>query len=395
MLCADWFMQLGNELGFPFSQYGASDYSYTVGSPNDFHVIAHFTETEPYLRFVSSDTSRQQEIDSLANQAESRIKQGNFGATVWYSATCSAPDYQISAPYTMGSMLERLSNQIRIVGWRRLGSSVLIAFEEELSSVWDPKNALFAPKALALVHLAVSAPCVGNFSSYVAHAALETIAAICAVALGRGVSLPPSVFPTRPEVVPELQTRQLDQSVLTLARKHVALDIFTLPDVPGGLECFQRLRSAFLTFDAAKQQEHDAVACVLYVVAAECLTTLNTPWRDSKLTKRFVDFFDLIMADELDQMVSHDGFEEIFGIRRGTRTAPALRRNMLEQIYEYRSGNLHAGLSPNYRGFTSVFNASESIRRALFADFAEGAILRYLHSPRSSIVGHPMYSKPT
>ena len=128
------------------------------------------------------------------------------------------------------------------------------------------------------------------------------------------------------------------------------------------------------------------------MVVAECLTTLRTPWRDSKLTKRFIEFFDALMPDELDQMVAHGNFETVFGIRRGTRTARALRREMLEQIYEYRSGNLHAGLRPSYRGFASGFDTGENIRRALFADFAEGAILRYLSSPRSSLVGHPKYS---
>ena len=152
----------------------------------------------------------------------------------------------------MGSFMERLSNQTRIVGWWRLGSNVLIEFAEELPNDWDPKNALLPPQALAHVHIAVPAPCVGNFSSHIAHAVLETTAAICSFALGRAVSLPPSAFPTRPEMAPGVQARQFDQSVLTLARKHVALDIFTLVGVPGGFECVQRLRSAFLTFDAAK-----------------------------------------------------------------------------------------------------------------------------------------------
>lgn len=392
MLCADWLMQLGRDAGLPFSQYGSRGDSFTIGSPNELNVIGHFTDAEPYLRFVSSDPSQQPLIDSLAIEAASRVKQGNVGSTVWHSATCPAPGYQIAAPFSMGSFMERLSNQTRIVGWRRLGSNVLIEFAEELPNDWDPKNALLAPKALAHVHIAVLAPCVGNFSSHIAHAVLETTAAICSFALGRAVSLPPSAFPTRPEMEPGVQARQFDQSVLTLARKHVALDIFTLVGVPGGFECFQRIRSAFLTFDSAKHQEHDAVACILYVVVAECLTTLPTPWRDSKLTKRFIEFFDALMPDELDQMVAHGNFETVFGIRRGTRTARALRREMLEQIYEYRSGNLHAGLRPSYRGFASGFDTGENIRRALFADFAEGAILRYLSSPRSSLVGHPNYS---
>jgi hypothetical protein len=209
----------------------------------------------------------------------------------------------------MGSFMERLGNQTRIVGWRRLGTNVLIEFAEELPKDWDPKNALFAPKALAHIHIAVPAPCVGNFSAHIAHSVVETAAAICSFALGRAVSLPPTVFPTRPAQIPDVSARQLDQTVLTLARKHVPLDIFSVVGAPGGLDHFQRLRSSLLTFDAAKRQEHDAVACILFVVVAECLTTLTTPWRDSQLTKRFIEFFDDLMPEELDQIVSHGNFE--------------------------------------------------------------------------------------
>jgi hypothetical protein len=392
MLCADWVSQLGREVGLPFTQHGSSGNSLTIGSPNALHVTAHFTDDEPYLRFVSSDPSTQSQVDSLAREAASRVRQGNFGSTVWYSTTCAAPGFQLVPPFSMGSFMERLGNQTRIVGWRRLGANVLIEFAEDLPKDWDPTKALFAPKALAHIHIAVPAPCAGNFSAHIAHAVVETAAAICSFALGRAVSLPPAVFPTRPEQIPSLTAHQLDQTVLTLARKHVPLDIFSSVGIPGGLHHFQRLRSSLLTFDAAKRQEHDAVACILYVVVAECLTALSTPWRDAKLTKRFIEFFDDLMPEELDQIVAHGNSEAVFAMRRGGRTARALRRETLQVIYAFRSGNLHAGLRPSYRGFASGFETGENVRRALFADFAEGAILRYLTSPRSSLIGHPNWS---
>jgi hypothetical protein len=186
-------------------------------------------------------------------------------------------------------------------------------------------------------------------------------------------------------------TRDILINRCSLARKHIPLDIFSQITWPGGFEHFQRLRAALLTFDAAVHQERNSVACILYVVAAECLTALNTDWRDNKLTKRFIQFFNDLMPTELDQMVAHGNFEAVFGIRRGTRTGRALRREMLEQIYDFRSGHLHSGLRPSYRGFASGFDSSDDVRRALFADFAEGAILRYLSSPRSSLIGHPNF----
>jgi hypothetical protein len=392
MLLADWLSRLGREAGLPLNQYGSSSDAFTLGSPTDLNITASFIPEKPYLRFVSSDPQRQSLVDALAAQAVDRVKRGEYGDVTWHSVSCAAPDYQLGSPFSMGSFVERLSNQTRIVGWRRLGANVLLEFTEELPTNWDPKNALFTPKALVHIHIAVPAPCPGHFSSHVAHAAVETTAAICTFALGRAVSLPPSAFPTRPERLSELESRRLDQSVLTLVRKHVSLDIFSQVANPGGLDYFQRLRSALLTFDAAVHQERDSVACILYVVAAECLTTPATPWRDAKLTERFIQFFDDLMPTELDQMVAHGNFEAVFGIRRGARTPRALRREMLEQIYDFRSGHLHSGLRPSYKGFASGFESGEDVRRALFADFAEGAILGYLSSPRASLVGHPSFS---
>ena len=170
------------------------------------------------------------------------------------------------------------------------------------------------------------------YTSHIARGAIETVAAICTFALGRAVALPPTIFPSKPGEVPDLDARRIDQAILTLARKHVSLDIFSPMGAPGGRQFFERMRAAFLTFDAALQQQHNFVASILYVVAAEAITTPNVNWRDSKLTKRFINFFDELIPSGLDTIVAHANFEEAFEIRRGTRTSRSLRRELLDRI---------------------------------------------------------------
>jgi hypothetical protein len=97
---------------------------------------------------------------------------------------------------------------------------------------------------------------------------------------------------------------------------------------------------------------------------------------------------------ELDQIVAHGNFEAAFEIRRGARTSRPLRRELLDKIYELRSGLVHSGLRPTYHGFGNQLTFTDDIRRILLADFAEGAILGYLASPRSSLIGHPKIPKP-
>jgi hypothetical protein len=219
----------------------------------------------------------------------------------------------------------------------------------------------------------------------------QVVAAICTFALGRTLDLPPALFPSDSKVAAGLSPRRIDSTIGTLARKHVSLDIFGQLASPGGLELFRRERSAFMTFAAAQSQEKDLIACILYVVAAECLTMPDTPWRHNKLTKRFVEFFDELMPSSLDVIVNHGNFEEVFGIRRGSRDVRSLRRKLLNGIYDYRSGLLHGGLIPSYQGLGATVEEGGSVRRALFSDFAEDAILAYLRSPRSSLIGHPLF----
>ena len=92
------------------------------------------------------------------------------------------------------------------------------------------------------------------------------------------------------------------------------------------------------------------------------------------------------MPSSLDTIVAHDNFEEVFDIRRGSRAQRSLRRDLLNSIYDYRSGLLHGGLTPSYQSWGMAADDGGWVRRALFSDFTEAAILG---SPRSSLVGHP------
>jgi hypothetical protein len=390
-LLADWFAQIARESGINFSQHGTGGQAFTIGAPNDFHVTAHFVDAPPFLKFVASDPARQRDVDRIVPMAVTKVEHGDFGSGVWYST--GLPEIQFtlaSSPSWMGSLVQRLGNQTSIVGWRRLGPSILLEFKEILEEGEDEgKQRLLAPPAVVDVHIAAPGPAAGHFSSHVAHSVIETVAAICTFALGRPVSLPPTLFPSKDDAIAKLTERRSDHGILTLARKHIGLDIFSSIAVPGGLDVSRRARSALITYDAAVQQQRDSVACILYVAAAECLTTPNTEWRHSKLTKRFVEFFNELMPDQLDTIVAHGNFEDAFELRRGNRTARSLRRALLDRIYDYRSGQLHEGLTPSYQGFAMGSDMRNEVRRGLFADFSEGAILRYLAAPRSSLVGHP------
>jgi hypothetical protein len=390
MLYRDWFQRLIQDAGWSFAQHGESQLSFTFGVPENLQVTATFVTEHPYLEFASSDPAHNSRVKEVARQARARAEAGDLGEIAWWSGELTGRAFQLAPGFRFGALLELLGNRVSINGWRRLGRNVLLRFAEEPSA----ENPL-APKVDVRVHVAVPTPCVdGYLSHFIAHGALEIVGAVCTFALGRAVQLPFGILPTKPELVEELNSCSHDANLLTLARKGVGLDIFSPTGLPGGLDYFTRLRSAFLTFDAAMQQHHDLVACILYVVVAECLVTPPTKWRDARVTTRFIEFYDELLPAALDQLVAHQNLEALFDIKRGTRSARALRRELLSSIYEFRSGRVHEGFGPTYRGFGSMMSGAEDVRRGYFAEFAESAILGYLNSPRCSFVGHPAYSQP-
>lgn len=390
MLLADWFRRLGLEAGLPLTQYGSSGEAFSVGDPKGLLVTAQHVDHHPYLAFRSNDPSLTDTVERIAAQAAARVANGELGATLWYSGAFQEPPLKMSAFSLIGDFVSRLGSQTRIAGWRRLTEGILLEFLEEASETTD---AVAAPRATVNFHVSVQGPREGHFSSAIAHGVVETVGAICAFALGRPVELPFGIFPSKPELVEELERRRGDRTIGTLARKGVSLDIFSpLARDAGERQISLHVRNALLSFDAAGTQTRDRVACILYVVAAECLTVPPTKWKDSKLTKRFREFFDQLMPADLDQIVQHANFEEAFGIRRGQRQARSLRREALERFYDIRSGDLHEGIGPSYQGFGPL-DTVRWAQRALLRDFAEAAILRYLAKPRSSLIGHPMFDR--
>jgi hypothetical protein len=148
MLLADWFANLAGQSGLDFEQHGSSGEAFTLGAPNAFHVTAHFIEKPPFLNFVPSDPGRQGVVDAIVREAVGRVERGDLGGRVWYSTELHEVEYKPSSlPITgWGPLLQRLGNQTRILGWRRLGNEILLEFVEELPRDWDERRHCLHPR---------------------------------------------------------------------------------------------------------------------------------------------------------------------------------------------------------------------------------------------------------
>ena len=390
-LLLDWVARLAREAGWELKGRSGGGGRFRLGETKGFHVEAIIVDQPPFLSFAASDAGRQTELDTFVQEAVARSDRQDFGGTVWYSTELREEEFSLSARSMIGGLLQRLGGQTRIRGWRRLGRDILLEFSElEDEDGGDPKKGqLLAPRAAVQVHVAAPGPIDGRLSSHIAHGVIEVIAAICAFALGRSVSLPHAIFPTPQEDTETLAERRLDNAILTLARRGVSLDLFTPGWVEQGRDFFPRARSALLTHEAALSQDHSEVAGLLYVVSMECLAVPNAPWRKDRVIKRFCDFLEPLIESELDETVAGENFESVFRIRRGNRQPGTLRRELLQKVYTYRSNWVHEGLDPTYAPMGVAEDVDAENRRSTLRHLSERAIVAFLASPRSSLIGHP------
>lgn len=397
-LSASWLRRYLGEAGYDVSQTSLSpEHPFIIGPQDGQHITVTPMNSPPWIAGESSDQECQQEVDELvqrSGEASSRVlvSEDDFGGVVWYTCTLSDEQPNLADPMFFSRVQQLLSTPARIEGWLRLGDGVLLNFREDGSNLPDGaaegETVLFHPKALIDLYIAVPGPADGPFTRPIAHHLAEVVAAICTFALGRPVNLPPIVMQVQDfhsETVAELEARRSDIN-LTLARQGIPLDTI-VPLALADVDSWQRIRGALLSYDAALRQQREQVAIILFVVAAECLTNPFQPWKIDRLTKRFVTFFNELMPDHLDVMVQHGNFEQAFGIDRGSKSPNTLRRKLLECTYQFRSEPVHEGLAMAYEGFGH--SAITGQRRMLVAWFAEYAILNYLQSPRTSLIGHP------
>jgi hypothetical protein len=387
-LQVDWFERFARDHGIEFEPSHPADPTFLRAT--DFQVDMKEISHTPFIEFASNDPERAGLVQSLSLRALERVQAGDLGGFVWHSTRFAENAFRLEWRNPFGVLFQRLSNQTRIAGWHRLGQDILLKFSDDGSS--EPDNgpqSIFTHKPSVEAYMRVEAPKVGYFSEFCASTLVEIIGAICTFALGRGVVAPPIASDADLALFSDLDQMRNDPLVPTLTRKGVGLDFLLAERLPGGTEYVEKLRTALLTFQEAFKVDHDAVACALYVVVADGLATPAAKWKHEKITDRFIRFYEEMIPDTLDAMAAHQDFEQIFEIRRGRRTGRALRRDLLNAIYTYRSGQLHHGVLPSLRDIMPNTRVREDMRRTFFCMFAEAAILSYMAAPRCSLVGSP------
>src|ERR1700758_4278454 len=91
-LSASWLLRLVREAGYDVPQTSLSMTPFIIGRPDDFLITVTPQDSSPWITAVSSDQSRQEEINKLV-QRSGELASGalaseeDFGGLVWYTGT--------------------------------------------------------------------------------------------------------------------------------------------------------------------------------------------------------------------------------------------------------------------------------------------------------------------
>ena len=387
-----WCLHLATaELSLPQWSGPADDGSFTFGNPR----ADRFTITPKAPRSwrvtdsagISPDT-----LSALISAAARKTEKHETGEDLVYQVTMTSRIGDLDINFLL-HMIRTLGEQVRIIGSRRLSGLVLLDFEEEPSE--QTGSQLFTPNASMKVTIFVPGPAPAVLTSKTASAMFETVAAICALALGRPVDIPSlAYFPLAVEDAAVERTRRSDLEIPGLARDSISLDIFGELQALGGTEAMIRARNALITMHEAQRQRKAEVSVMLYVCAIEALITPGPQheWRKEQVTRRFREGVLSLCTDQVDALLEHRNLEAAFDFHKQGKIKWQ-RRQLVDRIYDLRSVPTHTGISP-LMGHPMFLGVDHNMRVALLSDLARAAFLAYIQAPRSFLAGHPSLQKP-
>ena len=334
---------------------------------------------------LSAEGADREDALCIIADASSRTLSGDMGSMVVYETELRVDTVDVR---NMMHFLRILTDQVHIEGARRLGDAVILDFPVGAIDLAADPPVLVAPQTTVTATIFAPGPTASTWTERVAGGFTEIAAALCAIATGRPVDFDPPVFPVvEEEKRAAAMSRQMDPSILTLARDGRSLYIFRDLATRADLDGTFRARGSALAYHAGLAQKSPDIAVMLFVTAIEALIAPRFEWGKARVTARFVDAVLTLCPDDVNEMIAHRGVQEAFDFRpRGGHRRQA--RELLERIYDARSRPTHAGLEISTSGVLAIGSAG-STRMDTVSQLARAVFFAYLQAPRSSLIGHP------
>ena len=325
----------------------------------------------------------------VVEEANRLAKRWDTGDGVWWSFSfVSQPS---GVDFFSTRFMRKLSEQHLWEGDARLdGFDTLVRFSVEPVDPEHGEISVMTPQRQKCdVTLRTPGPTNGEFSAGLRDWLAPFIRSVCTFSTG----LPPSrdapifAFEAEEEDKTEAADKLGRAETPSLAAKRPADGTFVGLGAPLAAlavreqpEAFHRARRALLAYESAIDQLSSEVSVILLVSCIEALATPNQSWAQAKLVDRFATFLLELCPEAVATVMNHGNFKEAFG----AKTSP---RSFLSSVYGERS-QMHSGLE---RGAPLGLSLADphGTQVALLSEIAREAILAFLLSPRSSLVGSP------
>jgi hypothetical protein len=153
-------------------------------------------------------------------------------------------------------------------------------------------------------------------------------------------------------------------------------------------EAFRRAQGAMFAYEQAISQESEYVTLALLVSALEALSVPNAAWQMERVSARFIAFCLQLCPEAIDVVMKHVNFAQAFG---GYSSA----KRFLRTLYGLRSKPLHTGFLQHRVSHLPAMGGDAGIRVALLSEIVRAAVVAFMRTPFSSLIGHPAVDQAT
>jgi hypothetical protein len=381
-LWAEWVLRLLDER-YGVTQHGSSgpkSWSATLanGTVIQFRVTeAGRTETDAPDEFAA-------DAAAIAADAHRRTLALDYGSGAWWKASFSTDMGMsgVTALHFMRIMSEH--NRRRYQGDWRFGSEALLSFDQAEKGAVP----VVIPKFNVRMLFRVPAPGHGPHSSSVAEEVATFLRAASAFATAAPLQVAAPIFPAQDQEQAQAQALLPNAPELPVEGEPLWAQLMSL--VPGveQFEAFRRAQGAMFAYEQAISQESEYVTLALLVSALEALSVPNAAWQMERVSARFIAFCLQLCPEAIDVVMKHVNFAQAFG---GYSSA----KRFLRTLYGLRSKPLHTGFLQHRVSHLPAMGGDAGIRVALLSEIVRAAVVAFMRTPFSSLIGHPAVDQAT
>lgn len=374
-LWADWVLRLLDER-YGVTQHSSAPKNWTVTLANG--SVVQFSITETGRGEIDAPHEYAADAAAIAADAHRRSLALDYGTGAWWKASFST-DMGLSGVTDLHFMrIMSEHNSRRFQGDWRFGGEALLSFDQAEKGA----TSLVIPKFEVRMLFRVPAPGHGPHSVSVAEEVATFLRAATAFASAAPLQVAAPIFPANDKEQARAQALLPNAPELPVEGEPLWVQLMLLVPEPRQFEALRRAQGALFAYEQAISQESEYVTLALLVSALESLSVPNAAWQMERVPARFITFCMQLCPEAIDVVMKHGDFSRAFG---GYSSA----ERFLRTLHGLRSKPLHTGFLQHRVSRLPAMGGDAGIRVMLVSGVVRAAVVTFMRTPFSSLIGHP------